>query len=67
MLPPTPQNQEKWNERDDGVLSRRVSSLEPSAVDIEREAVIRLIEGALRISSSFLPIQGTIVFLLCAL
>lgn len=70
MLPPIPQNQEEWVEREDGVLSRKITTPERSSCHIQREKepypiqrekVIQLIEGALRINSTILPAQGTIV------
>ena len=70
MLPPIPQNQEEWVEREDGVLSRKITTPEKSPCHIQREKepyliqrekVIQLIEGALRINSAILPSQGTIV------
>lgn len=70
MLPPIPQNQEEWVEREDGVLSRKITIPEKSPCHIQREKeqyliqrekVIQLIEGALRINSAILPAQGTIV------
>lgn len=61
MLPPIPQNQEEWAEREDGVLSRKITTPERSSCHIQREKVIQLIEGALRINSAILPAQGTIV------
>ena len=70
MLPPIPQNQEEWAEREDGVLSRKITTQERSSChiqrekerySIQREKVIQLIEGALRINSAILPAQGTIV------
>ena len=70
MLPPIPQNQEEWAEREDGVLSRKITTQERSSCHIQREKepyliqrekVIQLIEGALRINSAILPAQGTIV------
>lgn len=70
MLPPIPQNQEEWVERGDGVLSRKITNtekspchiqMEKSPIPIQREKVIQLIEGALRINSAILPAQGTIV------
>lgn len=70
MLSPIPQNQEEWVEREDGVLSRKITTPERSSChiqrekepySIQREKVIQLIEGALRINSAILPAQGTIV------
>lgn len=70
MLPPIPQNLGEWVERGDGVLSRKITNtekspchiqMEKSPSPIQREKVIQLIEGALRINSAILPTLGTIV------